>query len=526
MINNLVSDALLMPQIYDEIGIAGAYMEELKRQWLKAEQGAIHAPYPTTGRLMARLKDKPQEWEQARWLLGNLPKIPAFGDSQQQPFAIHELFLIKEFLFHYSQLQLFSQRTRLFGRALPDLAPIFTRLDPEGSASPTFRLGPAFGKDLASVGARRLQLEQQLDTARNAHLEKAAAQLEISQPLQEFIVPRSDKKLCHKLNHSNHFALVSESVANLRFRLRDDAASLKILKQLDKLEERRTRAENKALERLSLYLWRQLPRFLMALRHLQKAALHFILADFACRHHCIIPNLGGTNIRIKGAINLPLKQHLDKQGRRYQPIDLMFEARGNLITGPNMGGKSCALQTLGQLARLAQLRVPLPCEKAQLPHFDNIWLNQDDASQGADLSAFGQEVVSFGTALEMPGRTLILLDEFARGTNPSEGEDLLCAVLRYLSASEHFVVAATHFTAPALLSELAQFAIAGPHLEDILQKDIAGLSPTQRLRLFSQNMDYRLKRLAKGKKPPHSAIAVARLLGFDEDILSLINTKG
>ncbi|HOH79309.1 MAG TPA: hypothetical protein PLO35_06270, partial [Candidatus Cloacimonadota bacterium] len=101
MIKALVSDALGMPAIYDEIGIPGPWMDELKRLWLKGHSDLRLPGYPEIGRLLARLRENPSLDEAGRWQLGNIPK--AFGTESRRdtPYALHELFLIKEFLFHY-----------------------------------------------------------------------------------------------------------------------------------------------------------------------------------------------------------------------------------------------------------------------------------------------------------------------------------------------------------------------------------------------------------------------------------------
>lgn len=519
VIKQLVSDALLMPRIYDKIGIDGVYMDDLKRSWLK---GAKAPSYSVTGKLMQKLKDNPASHEQGRWYFSRLPCIPMIHERQGYLYAIHELFLIKEFLFHYEKLQIWSRREDIFATQLHDLSPIFKRLDPEGSGSPSFRLGPAFSPVLRKIASRRMELEAQLNQSRQNHLLAACSKLNIKAPGPEFVIPRSERDLLGRIQRSSHFAIIGESVANLRFRLRDDNAAIKILSSLEKLEIRRQREETRIIDILSSFIHRQQNRIKKAIAILNHTALTFMLADFGIRQDCCIPALSGKSIKIEAAINLPLKWHLESQNRSYQPIDMDFEPRGNLITGPNMGGKSCALQTLGQLCRLVQLSVPLPCKKARLPRFDHIWINQDDSSQGADLSAFGREVVSFSEALKTPGSSLILLDEFARGTNPAEGEALLCAILSFLKSSPHLAVAATHFTAPALMKDLAQFTIIGPQLDAAIIQNPEKLSPAERLKLLSRHIDYRLRLLKNGQKPPHSAIAIARILGLPDSILSLI----
>ena len=515
MINELVKEALAMPAIFDLIGISGAFMTEQKRLWQSLE---LPLPsYSAVGELMRLLKAQPALKEKGKTLLEHLPRVPNLYTGHV--YSITELFHIKEFLYHYGRLQLLDRREGLFGGELIDLDDVFKYLDPQGSGSPAFHLNPAFSARLGEIFTQERQLEAALQKSVHSHFEKALQQLSIKADGYQIVVPRSDKALCERIMQSSHWVLVSESVANLRFSLADDDSTLQLKTQLQDLQLKRTQEEELILKQISLYLHKQVPRIQEAAALLSLKALSFILAEFGAKYDCVIPELNAPEIRIKAAVNLPLKLHLQAEQRLYQPIDLCFEPQGNVITGPNMGGKSCALQTLGQLVAMTHYHIPLPCESAQISTIDNIWLNHIDSSRRADLSSFGAEVVAFNEALEQEGISLILLDEFARGTNPAEGEKLLCAVLEYLSQSPHFVVAATHYTAPALLEHLAQFTILGPQLDS---SDIPSTAK-QRLQLLAQKMDYRLKRLDKGQLPPQSAIAIAKLLGLSPEILKLID---
>ncbi len=94
-------------------------------------------------------------------------------------------------------------------------------------------------------------------------------------------------------------------------------------------------------------------------------------------------------------------------------------------------------------------------------------------------------------------------------------------MLRHLASTGKFCIAATHFTAPAMLEGLPQYSIAGlDNKAEALRKGL-GLSPAQRLKSLSEAMDYRLRRLEKHEAPPLSAIQVARILGMPEAILQL-----
>ena len=425
MINELVKEALGMPAIFDLIGIAGAFMTEQKRLWLKGE---LPLPsYAAVGNLMQVLQQQPALKEKGTTLLAHLPRVPNLQTDAEHIYNITELFHIKEFLYHYGRLQLLDKREGLFYGELLDLDEIFKYLDPQGSGSPAFHLNPAFSDRLGEIFTSERQLEKLLQKSVQSHFETALKQLNIQATGYQIVIPRSDKALCERIMQSSHWVLVSESVANLRFSLADDEESLRIKTQLQDLQQQRTEEEELILKAISSYIHQQVPRIQEAVALLSLKALSFILAEFGVKYDCVIPDLSGKEIRIKAAVNLPLKLHLQAQRREYQSIDLFFEPQGNVITGPNMGGKSCALQTLGQLVAMTHYHIPLPCESAQITKIQNIWLNHVDSSRSSDLSSFGAEVVAFNEALEQEGLSLILLDEFAQAPI-RRGESSLCGL--------------------------------------------------------------------------------------------------
>jgi DNA mismatch repair protein MutS2 len=357
-------------------------------------------------------------------------------------------------------------------------------------------------------------------------LQEARTELDIPALKDEFVISRTNVELAEKLLHSSFFVLSYENVANYSFLLADDETCLELKKKLALLQEKQEKEETRVLKELSRKICEAMPQMRSILQTLEDSGWLFVLADFALKYDCCLPKIiRKPSIRILGAVNLPLKLHLDTLGRRYQLVDYDFPQKVSLLTGPNMGGKTTILKTVGQLCWLARLGIPLPCKEAEIPLFDNIWYNQDDARSGADLSSFGEEVVSFTSALKVEGFTLFLLDEFARGTNPSEGEKLVCAVLRHLSESDNICLASTHFTAPAMLENIVQYSISG--LDSIggkTDKKIS-MSPAQRLDALSKAMDYSLNRLEKHQAPPLNAIHIARLLGLPENILNYIQDK-
>ena len=206
---------------------------------------------------------------------------------------------------------------------------------------------------------------------------------------------------------------------------------------------------------------------------------------------------------------------------RFVPNDLHIdraEERFAIITGPNMGGKSTILKCLAQIAELARYAIPIAASEAELPYFDFVYFNHE--TEAENLSSFGAEVVAFSRALQKKGRGFFLLDEFARGTNPQEGELLAAAVIRYLAEGSHSLVAATHFNLPAKIPQIPHYRIKG--IAPGIYADLpANSSLEQRLQALAESMDYSLQKTGE-KAVPQGAVHVAKALGLPKEILRII----
>ncbi|MDL2276814.1 Smr/MutS family protein, partial [Breznakia sp. OttesenSCG-928-G09] len=119
-----------------------------------------------------------------------------------------------------------------------------------------------------------------------------------------------------------------------------------------------------------------------------------------------------------------------------------------LISGSNTGGKTVTLKTIGLFTIMTMSGLPIPCEEAIVPLFDDVFVDVGDFQSILEsLSTFSAHLSRLSTILnKASSRSLVLLDELGSGTDPSEGECLAIAILEYLREHKIMSVATTHYS--------------------------------------------------------------------------------
>ena len=185
------------------------------------------------------------------------------------------------------------------------------------------------------------------------------------------------------------------------------------------------------------------------------------------------------------------------------PIDLeLGDLRALVISGPNTGGKTVALKTLGLAALLHQCGLRPPADEAALPVFDAVLADiGDEQSIAMSLSTFSGHVRNLVAILEGAGESsLVLLDEVAAGTDPVEGAALARALLARLSHQARLTVATSHY------SELREWASATAGVANAA----TGFDPETQEPLY---------RVALGRAGTSHALRIAERLGLPADVV-------
>jgi DNA mismatch repair protein MutS2 len=243
---------------------------------------------------------------------------------------------------------------------------------------------------------------------------------------------------------------------------------------------------------------------ILAVELLAQIDLHLAKARYAGMLRASAPR-----VNLDGRLLLRKARHPLLRGT-VVPIDFWLgqdrdgvDVRMVVITGPNTGGKTVALKTVGLLSLMAQAGLHIPCEDgSEIPVYADVFADiGDEQSIEQSLSTFSSHLTRIVDILgQTTPESLVLLDELGAGTDPTEGSALARAILTHLLAQRVSTVATTHY------SELKVFAHEQSGATNAsVEFDVETLSPTYRLSI--------------GLPGRSNALAIATRLGLPADII-------
>ena len=165
------------------------------------------------------------------------------------------------------------------------------------------------------------------------------------------------------------------------------------------------------------------------------------------------------------------------------------EKRVVIISGPNAGGKTVSLKTVGIIVLMNQCGLAVPAQKATLGYFKNIYIDiGDNQSLSDNLSTFSAHMNQIGEITQrVGGKDLVLIDELGTGTDPREGEALALSIVKYLEGKHCLAMISSHFSA------LKEYAFLSQNIDNSsMIFDEENLQPTYRFRQGAPGMSYAL----------------------------------
>lgn len=230
------------------------------------------------------------------------------------------------------------------------------------------------------------------------------------------------------------------------------------------------------------------------------------LASFSRAFGCTVPRIVDKPcIDWSGAMHPLLKQSLERHGREIVALDVALRQgkRILLISGPNAGGKSVCLKTVGLLQYMMQCGMPVPMqEKSTMGIFEHIFIDiGDEQSIEDDLSTYSSHLLNMKQMMKHSnGRSLLLIDEFGGGTEPQIGGAMAEAILYKFVERETYGIITTHYQNLKLCSESCPSVVNGAMLYDRGQ-----MQPLFILQIGNPGSSF--------------AIEIARKTGIPEDVI-------
>ncbi|RPJ59281.1 MAG: hypothetical protein EHM23_14615 [Acidobacteria bacterium] len=268
-------------------------------------------------------------------------------------------------------------------------------------------------------------------------------------------------------------------------------------------QEREQEIIFRILRRLADRLKTGVPTFHEAAAALGALDAVLACALFAARYRAVVPRVAANySLRLEAARHPLLMQRIGPDKVVPISVSLTEDKSVLIISGPNAGGKTVALKTIGLLSLMASAGLPIPAQDGEMPRFETILASiGDHQSLEQQLSTFSAHILRLKRMLELLATpALILLDEVGAGTDPAHGAVLGISVVDVFRRRRGLVVATTHHSA------IKQFAAATPGVQNAsVELDEKTLTPTYQLRT--------------GVAGGSSGLEIASMLGLPQEIV-------
>jgi len=251
----------------------------------------------------------------------------------------------------------------------------------------------------------------------------------------------------------------------------EPAAVVEINNHLRELQSEERREIIKILTELTEEIRPLFDAILEALELLTRVDSVHARAKYALKIEAVVPQITKNSVEIFQARHPLLEQSLKAQGKEIVPLEIKLTRKQRIIiiSGPNAGGKSVCLKTLGLLQYMIGCGLPIPvAERSSTMLFDKIMVDiGDEQSIENDLSTYSSHLLNMKNFMRhSDGRTLLLIDEFGTGTEPLIGGAIAEAVLGRLNEKGVYGVITTHYSNLKTFAANTQGLVNGAMLYD------------------------------------------------------------
>lgn len=334
--------------------------------------------------------------------------------------------------------------------------------------------------DDASANLRSIRRQKVLAAERiHTELNKMLNSSSVRNCLQDFVITSRSGRYCLPVKaeyKSQVPGMVHDQSATGSTLFIEPAAVVKLNNDIRELELKEQAEIEAILAELSAKASEFTDELLTDFQVLTTLDFIFAKAQMSKQYKCSCPVMNTNNY-----INIKKGRHPLIDPHKVVPIDIYLGKNFNLliITGPNTGGKTVSLKTVGLLTLMAQSGLHIPAlDHSELAVFDNVFADiGDEQSIEQSLSTFSSHMTNTVSILkEADAHSLILFDEIGAGTDPTEGAALAISILNDLHKRGITTMATTHY------SEIKVYALTTDGVENACcEFDVESLRPTYRL---------------------------------------------
>ncbi len=441
---------------------------------------------------------------------GGLPDVEAavhklhIEGASLEPKEISDLFaLLDRAADAKSLLTAAAERFPRLGRralAIGDFRALLKDLEgkilPDGSVAD--HASVALGRLRRDMERQKKAIQESLERFLRAHREEGVLQEEfVTIRNERFVVPviagqrRKLDGVIHGASSSGHTLFV------------EPLETIDLNNELVRLSEEEAREVHRILLEMTDRLRGYSDSIRATLVTMAELELIFAKARFATEFDCVIPRFG-DRLLLRDARHPLLEDVLRRRRKAAVPVSLELtrDRRTLLISGPNTGGKTVTLKTVGLLTLMAQAALPVPAAEAEFPVFERVLADIGDyQSIQENLSTFSAHVSHIREmALEVTPDSLVLLDELGAATDPEEGGALGVAIVEHFHQAGAVTLVSTHLMALKIYGANTEGVVNGS-----MGFDEETFEPTFRLQL--------------GLPGKSAGLEIATRLGMPEDIM-------
>ena len=407
---------------------------------------------------------------------------------------------------------------------LEDTEDLLNELDPRGDRMNTFYIYNEFSPLLGEYRGKKREYELLIRKEQKQAREELRKEYGIQlTPKFDIVVAKSHPDF-EKIQNIKELEVVDQDYMSVTMQLKPTEQIYDYICEVEKINADIDMEEERIREQLSRKVSLKAEVLTRNCERMGALDLALARAIYSIKHDLVKPEIVEDHVvEFEDGRNLQVEDIIKAKGKKYCPISLSLKDGVTLITGANMGGKTISLKLAGQIPILTQYGFFVPAKKATvgLSNYMQILIG-DSQSVERGLSSFGSEMEELKEILDHGvDRSLILIDEIASGTNPTEGTALTKSLVDYLIEKPYISLITTHFESVTEREGVVNMQVRG--LADcnftLLNSEIQHANRRDRINIISKYMDYRLYRVDNEAQVPKDALSIAAMLGIDQALI-------